>query len=148
MGRDVMPKAYPMYDRAHGVEQVAIIRNYLEASFYQPPAGGSQWNAQIQQPGPFHDDGLQCAARILWEPTMIFGLSTRKLKNHEEEQAKPPMLSRNKSHAIRVVRSLRSLPHGDPLREGRIRLARHKAAAAKTGLTDKRSSKRKNGNFS
>lgn len=60
---------------------------------------------------------------------MIFGLSTRKLKIMRKSKRNHRCCLKQ-SHAIRVVRSLRSY-RGDPLREA-ASVCRHKAAAAKT----------------
>ena len=50
------PKAYPVYDDDYA-KHVATIRDELEAKYPDAAPGRPQRHAQVQQPGPRHDDG-------------------------------------------------------------------------------------------
>ncbi len=50
------PKAYPVYDDDYAAH-VATIRTELEATYPDAAPGRPQRHAQVQQPGPRHDDG-------------------------------------------------------------------------------------------
>ena len=50
------PKAYPVYDDDYA-KHVATIRDELEAKYPNAAPGRPQRHAQVQQPGPRHDDG-------------------------------------------------------------------------------------------
>ena len=51
------PKAYPVYDDDYADNVRAVIREELRTQLPEPAPGRPQRHAQVQQPGPCHDDG-------------------------------------------------------------------------------------------